>query len=110
MKFKFTHKNQSYSLEVRECNSIYSKFNGLMFQKYPPALLFNFKKPNNQPIHSYFCKPFIAIWFNNNKIADIKFVEPWKLSIKPKNKFNKLLEIPINNNLFKIILDKIRKV
>ena len=111
MKFNFKYKNINYNLEVEECKTIFSKFRGLMFNSNSIPLLFIFNKPNQLPIHSLFCKPFIAIWFdNNNKVVDSKFIKPWKLSIKPKNKYNKLLEIPSNNDIFKIILDEIRKV
>ena len=73
-----------------------------MFKKNSPPLLFIFKKPTRQPIHSFFCKPFIAIWLNKkNQIIEIKKVKPNQLSIKPKQKFTKLLEIPENNPNFK---------
>ena len=111
MKFKFKYKHFNYNLEVKKCQTIISKFLGLMFTNKPTALLFIFKKPNNQPIHSFFCKPFIAVWFNNNnKVVDAKLVKPYNLSIIPKKPFTKLLEIPSNNDFFKIILDEIRKV
>lgn len=53
-------------LEVQVCKSPLSKFRGLMFKKKSPPLLFIFKKEKNICIHSFFCKPFKAIWLNKN--------------------------------------------
>ena len=75
-----------------------------MFRKNSLPLLFIFKKPVEFSIHSFFCNPFIAIWFLRNKIINIKLVEPHKFSIKPKQKFDKLLEIPSNFNNFQFFL------
>ena len=66
--------------------------------KNTEALLFDFKKVTSQAIHSLFCPNFLAIWLDeNNKILEHKLVYPNKFRIKPKNKFKKLLEIPLNN-------------
>lgn len=66
---------------------------GLMFRKNSPALLFSLSKQRNFSIHSFFCKPFRAIWldenFKANKIVDVK---NWNFKIKGKGKY--LLEIP----------------
>ena len=97
---RFKYKNKNFSIKYKECNSLFSKTLGLMFRKNSPPLLFTFKKPAKISIHSFFCKPFIAIWFLHNKIVDIKLVKPNKFSIKPKDKFDKLLEIPLNNKEF----------
>ena len=108
-KFNFKFKGKEFELEVEECKTFFQKFKGLMFRKDRKALLFKFEKPTKQAIHSFFCKPFIAIWFNNDKIVDGEFVKPWKFSVKPKEKFDKLLEIPFGNLLFKEFSDE-RKV
>jgi uncharacterized membrane protein (UPF0127 family) len=71
-----------------------------MFRKNSPALLFYFKKDSNDSIHSFFCKKFIAIWFNDGKIVDVKYVLPWKISVKPGKSFDKLLEVPSTNKYF----------
>ena len=110
MKFNFEFKNKNIKLDIEKCESIFSKFRGLMFRKKSPCLLFIFNKPVRQSIHSFFCQPFIAIWFNKNKIIELKIIKSWRFSIKPKEKFDKLLEIPIKNNYSKIILDGIRKI
>ena len=98
--FTFTHQNKTHTIKVKPLTTILQKASGLMFRKNSYPLLFIFKKPTRQPIHSFFCKPFIAIWFNQNKIIDVKLVKPFRLSIKPRDKFTKLLEIPSNNPIF----------
>tara|TARA_Y100000034_G_scaffold92745_1_gene112121 strand:- start:283 stop:627 length:345 start_codon:yes stop_codon:yes gene_type:complete len=106
-------KNKELTIPVKKLTNIFSHTQGLMFQKNPSNLLFIFKKPKEIAIHSYFCKPFIAIWLLDNKIQDIKIVEPNTFSVKPKHKFNKLLEIPNNNKEFKEIykiLDDARNI
>lgn len=111
--FSFYLKGEKIKISVRECKSLFSHIKGLMFSKSNQALLFIFQKETFQPIHSFFCKPFIAVWFNNNKIVDIKKVDTWKLSIKPREKFNKLLEIPIGNPVYETIYeipDGMRKI
>lgn len=79
------------------CSSFFSKTRGLMFRSssFKTPLLFIFKKPCRESIHSFFCRKFIGVWMLNNKILEIKLVEPYKFSIVPKEKFNYLLEIPL---------------
>jgi uncharacterized membrane protein (UPF0127 family) len=100
--FQLNHKNKTLNIKIKPLKTPIQKTLGLMFKKNSPPLLFIFKKPTRQPIHSFFCKPFIAIWLNKkNQIIEIKKVKPNQLSIKPKQKFTKLLEIPENNPNFK---------
>jgi len=106
MKFKFTYKKKNFELEVEEYRTIFSKFRGLMFGKNSKPLLFVFGKPTRQAIHSFFCKPFIAVWFNGINIVDVKSVNKWVFWIQPKGKFDKLLEIPSESSFFKIFLDE----
>jgi len=103
--FKFNYKEKELEVEVKECKSFFSKTFGLMFRKKSPCLLFVFNKQARIPIHSFFCKPFYAIWFDNDEIVDEKMVRSWKFSIKPKSSFNKLLEIPSGNKFFKMFAD-----
>jgi len=98
--FKFNYKNKNFNIKVKECKSFFSKVSGLMFRKKSPPLLFYFGKPRRYRIHSFFCRHFVAVWFNGNKIVDEKFVKPWIFWIQPKEKFDKLLEIPSNNPIF----------
>ena len=106
MKFKFNYKDRDFELEVRKCKNVLSKTRGLMFKKNSKPLLFVFKKLIKQSIHSFFCQPFIAIWFDNDKIVDVKLIKSWAVSIKPKEKFNKLLEIPSNSEAFSKFTDE----
>ena len=87
------------TIGVKILDTITSKARGLMFRKRSPPLLFIFNKNKTIQIHSFFCKPFRAIWLdekmNVTKIVDVK---NWKLNISGKGKF--LLEIPasLKNN------------
>src|SRR4030042_1377702 len=95
-----------YVIEVEKCHSLFSQARGLMFKKKSESLLFIFKNKKRRAIHSFFCIPFIAIWFDEKKVIEIKRVKSWRFSIKPKHKFNKLLEIPSNDTLFKEFIDE----
>ncbi|MFA4952848.1 MAG: DUF192 domain-containing protein [Candidatus Pacearchaeota archaeon] len=92
-------------LEAEVCNSPWKKFRGLMFRKEDTdALVFIFKKPTKTSIHSFFCKEFIAVWLDDkNKVIEIRKIKPWKLCIRPKKRFVKLIEIPFNEKYKKII-------
>ncbi len=100
MKFKFTFKKEKLDIDVKVCYSIFSRASGLMFRKKSKPLLFVFRRKNRQAIHSFFCVPFYAIWFDEDKIVYFKLVKPWGFCILPKKKFDKLLEIPINDENF----------
>jgi uncharacterized membrane protein (UPF0127 family) len=102
--FSFKFKNKIITLKVKKLTTIIQQSSGLMFKKKSPPLLFIQKKPVRHSIHSFFCKPLIAIWLLDNKIIDIKLINPNQLSIKPKEKFDKLLEIPNNTKEFKEII------
>ncbi len=93
MKIKI--KDETYDAEL--CDTIWKKFRGLMFRKNPKPLFFVFKKPTRQPIHSFFCKPFRAIWLYNGGIIEDKIIKPFKTSIKPKKEFTHLVEIPLES-------------
>ena len=101
----YFNRGKDVKIEAKECVSLWSRFRGLMFRsKNTDSLVFIFKKPAKMSIHSFFCRKFIAIWLDDkNKIVEIREVEPWKLNIKPKKKFVKLFEIPINEKYKKII-------
>lgn len=105
MKLNFIYKNRKFSLDAEVCDNILSQARGLMLKKNSKPLLFIFKKARRRAIHSFFCLPFTAIWFNENEIIDVKSVNPWRFSIKPKEKFDKLLEIPSNDISFRQFLD-----
>src|SRR3989338_813904 len=81
-------------VEVEVCDTPFKKFKGLMFKKKSFPLLFIFRKEKNLSIHSFFCKPFKAIWLDKNmkstKVIDVK---KWKPNFSGNGKF--ILEIPI---------------
>jgi uncharacterized membrane protein (UPF0127 family) len=104
--FKFKYKEKVINLDVEICDNVFSQARGLIFKKKSPPLLFVFKKPTKMRIHSFFCKPFIAIWFNGDKIIDLKVVRKSKFSIRPKERFDKLLEVPNNVLDFNEFLDE----
>ena len=93
--------------------SEFGKVRGLMFgrKEKARALLFVFDKPTKMAIHS-FCVffPFVAIWLDGkNKIIKKELVKPFRLFVKPKKPFNKLLEVPINKKYQKEILNIVGK-
>lgn len=106
MKFKFNYKEKDFELDVRKCETIFSKARGLMFKNNSKPLLFVFKKLGKRSIHSFFCLPFFAIWFNGEGVVDVKLIKSKKISIKPKEKFDKLLEIPSNSVAFSRFTDE----
>jgi len=106
MKFAFNYKGKDFELEVKECSTVFSKARGLMFKKNSKPLLFVFKKLGKRSIHSFFCKPFFAVWFDKERIVDVKLIKSKKISIKPKEKFDKLLEIPSNSEVFSEFTDE----
>ena len=102
----FYYKNKKIKLKVKKCNNL-QKISGLMFtpRKKAKALLFELKKPI--AIHSCFVFfPFIAVWLNKSNVIEIKKIEPFTLHIKPKQYFNKIIEIPINKK-YKTILKEL---
>lgn len=72
------------------------KYIGLMFQKNPEPILFEWDKPVSVSIHSYFCKPFIAEWYDEEDNLILRLlVPPNQDNIKPNEPFVKLVETPI---------------
>lgn len=108
--FKFNYRGKEKNIEVKVCDNFFSQARGLMFRKKSKPLLFVFRKKKNRAIHSFFCVPFVALWFNGNKIVDVKIINPWKVSIKPSSKFDTLLEIPFNDKNFLVFSRRGRKV
>src|SRR3989344_3488609 len=104
-KFKFNYQGENKEINAEICDNILSKARGLMFRRKSKPLLFIFNSKKLRTIHSFFCKPFVAVWFNDSKIIDIKILRKWRLNIKPVEKFDKLLEIPSENKEFDIFSD-----
>jgi uncharacterized membrane protein (UPF0127 family) len=99
-KFLFNHKGKRFNIEVNECRTVLERVHGLMFRRKSRPLLFLFNGEIREGIHSFFCVPFIAIWFNKSKIIEAKLVNPWRFYVVPRKSFDKLLEIPINSGDF----------
>jgi uncharacterized membrane protein (UPF0127 family) len=93
-------------IEAKICDNLFSQAIGLMFKKKSMPLFFIFKNSRMRAIHSFFCKPFVAVWFDKDKVIDVKVIKKWKFSIKPKKNFDKLLEIPEGDVTFKEFLDE----
>jgi len=95
MKIGLLIKGKKKIIECEECKSFFSKARGLMFRKNPKPLIFNFKKPTKMVIHSFFCKPFIAVWLKKGKVIERKKVKPFSFSVRPREKYDCLVELPL---------------
>ena len=99
------YKGRKIDIKVRK-GGFFSHGIGLMFKKRETEnILFEFSKDGRWAIHSFFVFfPFVALWTDNrDKIIDVKIVKPWSFHVKPKRKYRKLVEIPINNENRRII-------
>ncbi len=103
---KIKHDAREIEVPVKKVFNL-GKIRGLMFRKKEnsPALLFEFKGDTLLEIHSFFVSfPFLALWLDEkNKILEKKIVKPNKIKIKPKEKYRKLVEIPLNKKFDDII-------
>lgn len=88
MKIKIKNK----IVEVEEMKG-FGRFRGLMFRRRSKPLLFKFNKPNREPIHSFFCKPFYAVWMKDGKVVEEKLIKPFRFFVRPKKDFTELIEI-----------------
>lgn len=108
-------KDKSKRIKIKDVKKVskIGKLIGLMFhpKENCPAMLFEFKKQTNIPIHSLFVFfPFIAVWLDDkNNIVDIRKIKPFRLSIKSDKSFYKLLEIPLNKKYSKNIKNYFKK-
>jgi uncharacterized membrane protein (UPF0127 family) len=109
-KFDFIYNKKKISVNVIVCDNVITHSTGIMFKKKSKPMLFVFKRPVGEAIHSFFCVPFISIWFLNGRIIDIKHVKPWRLHVKPDKKFDKFLEIPVGNKEYDYFLRRMRKI
>jgi len=79
-------------IEAKVCDTVWKKFSGLMFRNTSPPLFFVFNKEKYLSIHSFFCRPFRAIWLDKNmKATKVVDVKTWKLNFSGRGKY--LLEI-----------------
>jgi uncharacterized membrane protein (UPF0127 family) len=93
--FTYYKNNNKKTIQVEVCDTIWKKFSGLMFRKNSKPLLFPFNKEKNLSIHSFFCKPFKAIWIDDKmRITKEEEVFNWRPFFSGYGKY--LLEIPIS--------------
>ena len=93
----FTHDGVSHNIKVELCDTPWKKFRGLMFRNSSLPLLFTFKKEKSLSIHSFFCKPFTAIWLDKGMKAT-KFVDAKSNKFSYSGKGCYLLEVIKNND------------
>jgi uncharacterized membrane protein (UPF0127 family) len=103
MDFQFRYNNQDVKMDIMVCDNILTRALGLMFRQQSKPLLFLFGRPVSEPIHSWFCVPFICIWFLEEKIVDVQLVKPWRMYVCPKDPFDRFLEIPSNDPNFVVL-------
>jgi uncharacterized membrane protein (UPF0127 family) len=100
------YKKREIKLTAEDCG-FFRKFTGLMFSRRERAgiLLFDFKNRQNIAIHSFFVfYPFVAIWLDkNNKVIELKVVNPFNPYISSEKPTFRLVEIPINKKNKKIL-------
>ncbi len=98
-KVGFNYKGKNVNIDVHKCSRFGTAF-GLMFNRREKAraLLFDFGKSVNWRLHSIFVFfPFVAVWLDDeNKVVEIKKVNPFKFNVFLKKPFVKVVEIPIN--------------
>lgn len=72
------------------------KYHGLMFKLKSPNLIFIFDKPTLQPIHSFFCRQFLATWYDNvGTQIESRIIKPFYWDIKPSKSYCFLVEEPL---------------
>ena len=100
-----TYKKRRISIELKKLSEL-GKVRGLMFRssKNSQNFLFEFKKKKRQTLHSLFVFfPFLVLWLDGNEVKEIQYIDSFRLSIKPKNNYNKCIEIPFNRKNRNII-------
>jgi len=93
------YKGKSLKLNAVVCSG-FGRLSGLMFKsKETDILLFEFSKKTRIRIHSFFVFfPFFAVWIDDkNKIIQVKKIRPFTFSVRPKESFTKIIEIPVNS-------------
>ena len=100
------YKGKKIIINARKCSLIMEAV-GLMFSRKEKAeaLLFDFSGRGEYYLHSFFVFfTFIALWLDGkNKIVELRIVRPFSFGIKPKKRFSKIVEIPINRRYKEII-------
>jgi len=106
MKIGLKYKGKKILINAKECRGA-AMGRGLMFRfkKNAPALVFSFSSPTTLALTSLFVFfPFLVLWLDDkNKIIAKKRVSPFKFMINQKEKFSRIIEIPINYKYKEII-------
>jgi len=86
----------------------FRKGTGLTFRtRNTDNLLFDFSKPvtwqgDLTSVFVFFS--FLTLWLDDkNKVIDFKIIRPFKLKIRQKNKFYRIIELPFNLSNRKLI-------
>ena len=108
--FSFQFNGKKMRVPVIVCNTFFSQAKGLMFSRGFNALLFTFDHKTNKSIHSFFCPDFIVIYFDGDRIIDLKSITKLSFSIRPLASYTHFLEIPVGNSAYHLILDGMRKI
>ena len=85
-------KNDNF--KIKEANSFYNKFMGLMFKK---NINYGLLLKNTNGIHTFFMRENIDVILYDkdmNVVKEIKNVKPWRV-ILPKKGVKHTLEIPV---------------
>jgi uncharacterized membrane protein (UPF0127 family) len=105
MQIKIFFKKNKFHLEVKRV-SFFGRLFGLMFKsKNTSNLLFDFFRDRREAIHSFFVFfDFLVLWLDEkNKVLGYRKVRPFSPHIKPKFKFRKIVEIPLNDGNKRIV-------
>lgn len=92
VKVGFRLRGKEIVVEATEMAGL-NKALGLMV--YDEVIFFRFPR-GMRNIHSFFCKPFVAIWLCEGKVVEVRKINPWETSVSPSREFDTLIEIPIN--------------
>jgi len=105
-KVSFNFRGKRIGIDAKKCMGL-NRFFGLMFKgkEKADALLFEFKKPTNLRIHSFFVFfTFIAVWLDEEEdVIEIRKIKPFTPSVKAERPYKKLLEVPLNKKYKKKI-------
>lgn len=107
MKIYVSYRGKKIPIDVLTTSFI-RKGLGLTFRtRNTKNLLFDFNRPvtwegNLTSLFVFF--PFLTLWLDKkNKVIDSKIIKPFVLSISQKNKFYKIVEIPLNKSNFSLV-------
>lgn len=81
-------------MKVEEMNGM-KRFIGLMFQKGPKTVQFNFPEPVDYRIHTWFVsKPITCYWYDETgSLIEKRVITPWQAGVRPVKRFVRLVEV-----------------